>query len=184
MLAEPPELWTALLVVAGLTLVGGTRSYRLDSAQLLAGIDAVELPGQRPPAVYGRRDRLRKRFGLDPPPLLRADIGAANALSIGGPRGGVFVFERRLLCLLTIDELEGILAHELAHLESRDGFVQTLAVSSMQTLAGLLSVVLVPVTLVLVGIAHGAAWVAGPPHRAPNVAAMASLGVSSASARS
>lgn len=175
--AEPPDLRTALLVVVVLGLVGGYVSYRLGTARLLAGMDAVELPRQRAPAVYRRRDRLCERMGLDPPPLLVADIGAPNALSVGGPRGGVVVFDRRLLSLLTLDELEGILAHELAHLESRDAFVQTLAVSSMQTLAGVAYLLLLPVTLVLVGAARAAAWLAGRPRRAPDVAAFASLGV-------
>lgn len=177
LLAEPPDLGVTLVVVAGLTIVAGYVSYRLGSARLLAGIQARELPRRRAPAVYRRRDRLCRRMDLAAPPLLVADIGAPNALSIGGPRAGVIVFDRRLLSLLTVDELEGIMAHELAHLESRDAFIQTLAVSTFRTLAGFLYLLFLPITLVAVGVARAAAWIAGRPELAPNVAALARRGV-------
>jgi heat shock protein HtpX len=177
LLAEPPDLGIALAVVAALTLVAGFVSYRLGAARLLAGIQTRELPRQRAPAVYRRRDRLCEQMSLDAPPLLVADLGAPNALSIGGPREGVIVFDKRLLRLLTIDELEGIMAHELAHLESRDAFVQTLAVSTFRTLAGFLYLLLLPVTLIAVGVARATAWISGRPDLSPNVAALARRGV-------
>lgn len=177
LLAEPPDLGIALVVVAALTVVAGYVSYRLGSTRILAGIQARELTRRRAPAVYRRRDRLCQRMDLAAPPLLVADLGAPNALSIGGPREGVIVFDRRLLTLLTLDELEGIMAHELAHLESRDAFVQTLAVSTFRTLAGVLYLCFLPLTLVAVGVARAAAWIAGRPQMAPNVAALARRGV-------
>ena len=175
--AEPPDLWIALPLVVGLTLGAGYLSYRLGSARLLAGIDARELPRRRAPEIYRRRDRLCAELGIEAPPLLVADLGAPNALSIGGPRAGVVVFDRRLLTLLTIDELQGILAHELAHLESRDVFVQTLAVSSMRTLAGFVYLLLLPLTLVAIGTARAGAWLAGRPDRSSDVAATARFSV-------
>lgn len=175
--ADPPDLAAALLAVGLLAIVAGYVSYRVGSARLLAGVDARELPRRRAPELYRRRDRLCLEIGIDPPPLLVADVGAPNALSIGGPREGVVIMDRRLLGLLTVDELEGILAHELAHLEGRDAFVQTLAVSSMRTLAGVGFLLLLPVTLVAVGAARAAAWFAGRPQRAPAVAAVATRGV-------
>lgn len=111
-----------------------------------------------------------------------ADIGAPNALSIGGPRSGVIVLDRRLLTLLTMDELEGILAHELAHLERRDAFVQTLAVSAMRTLAALVFLLLLPVTLIGIGTARAVAWLAGQPQHAPDIAALVTRASSWASA--
>lgn len=176
-LAEPPDLAALLLAVGLLAAVAGLVSYRLGATRLLTGVDARELPPRRAPALYRRRDRLCERMGIDPPPLLVGDVGAPNALSLGGPRTGVVVLDRRLLSLLTLDELEGILAHELAHLESRDAFVRTLAVSGMRTLAGLVYVLLLPITLLLIGAARAGAWLAGRPHRAPDVAALATKGV-------
>lgn len=171
-LAEPPALGPALLVVGVVTVVGSYLSYRVGTARLLAGIDATELPRRRVPGLYRRRDRLCERMDLAPPPLFVADIGAPNALSIGGPNWGIVVLDRRLLTLLTVDELEGILAHELAHLERRDAFVQTLAVSAMRTLATLVFLLLLPVTLIGIGTARAVAWLVGQPQHAPDVAAL------------
>jgi len=171
-LADPPALGPALLVVGVVTVVGSYLGYRVGSARLLAGIDAKELPRHRVPGLYRRRDGLCERMAVAPPPLFVADIGAPNALSIGGPDWGVVVLDRRLLGLLTMDELEGILAHELAHLERRDAFVQTLAVSGMRTLATLLFLLLLPVTLLGIGTARAVAWLLGQPQHAPDVAAL------------
>lgn len=177
LVANPPDPLTLGLTVAVAAVVAGYLSYRLGSARLLAGIETVELPRRRAPELHRRVDRLSEAFGVEPPPLYLADIGAPNALSIGGPRTHVVVLDRRLLDLLTVDELTGIVAHELAHVESRDAFVQTLAVSVMRTLAGGLFVLLLPATLAIGGVARAAAWFAGRPHRAPDVAAVATVGV-------
>jgi heat shock protein HtpX len=67
---------------------------------------------------------------------------------------------------LTPDELEAILAHELAHIERRDTLLQTLVVTAMRLLVTVVSVLLAPVTLLLLGIDRGTAWIAGRPrHR-------------------
>lgn len=177
LVTEPPDLGAALLAIAFLTVVGGYLSYRVGSARLLADIDAAELPRYRAPALYRRRDSLCERLDMSPPPLFVGDIGAPNALSIGGPRSGVVILDRRLLSLLTLDELEGILAHELAHLERRDAFVRTLAVSTMRTLAALVFVLFLPVTLLGIGTARAAAWLADQPQLAPDVAALVTRGI-------
>lgn len=160
---NPPGL---LEVAAGLVagiLFAGYLGYRLGTARLVASLDAAALPEHRAPAVYRRLERLCGRMAVDQPPLLVADLGAPNALSLGGPRQGAIVLDDDLLRLLTIDELEGIIAHELAHIERYDTFVQTTIVTAMRTVVALLVVLFFPVVLVLLGIDRGAAWIAGRP---------------------
>lgn len=161
--ADPPDLLVALGVVVVLTVGTGYLSYRFGTRRLLSGLHPRELPRERAPAVYRRLDRLCTTMHVSPPPILVADLGAPNALSLGGPSRGVIVLDRSLLRLLTIDELEGILAHELAHMEGYDTFLQTLAVSMMRSLAGLVSLVLLPVVLLLHGTDRALAWVRGRP---------------------
>lgn len=163
--ADIGDVGLALAVVAGLTVLTGYLSYRFGSARLLAGLRAREVPRSRAPAVYRRLDRLGNEMAVEPPRLLVADLGAPNALSLGGPTRGVVILDRRLFQLLTIDELEAILAHELAHMESYDTFVQTLAASTMRTVAGLVSLVLLPVLLLFYGLDRASAWVSGRPAR-------------------
>lgn len=140
-------------------------NYRAGPARLLTGLAAVELSRRRSPALYRRLERLCVEMGLAVPPVLVADLGAPNALSVGGPRSSVVVLDRRLLDLLTTDELEGILAHELAHAEGYDAFVQTMAVSLLRALGGLVGVVLLPVFLLAYGFDRAMAWIRGRPAR-------------------
>lgn len=175
--ANPPDPVTLALALAVAAVVAAFLSYRYGSARLFAGIDTVPLPRRRAPELHRRVDRMSEQLGIEPPPLLVADLGAPNALSVGGPRESAVVLDRRLLDLLTLSELQGIVAHELAHVESRDAFVQTLAVTVMRTLTGCFLLLFLPVTLVVTGFARAAAWFAGQPHRAPDVAAVATYGV-------
>jgi heat shock protein HtpX len=163
--ADPPDLGVALALVAGFTLAAAYLSYRFGTTRLLAGLRVRELPRSRAPRVYQRFDRLCAAMDVTQPALLVADLGAPNALSLGGPRRGVVVLDRRLLSLLTADELEGILAHELAHMETYDTFLQTVAAATIRTLAGLLSLVLLPLVLLLHGVDRAMAWASGRPER-------------------
>jgi heat shock protein HtpX len=165
LLANPPGLVPLVVMFLGSTVIGGYVAYRVGSLQLVASIDATELPRQRAPELYRRLERLCHYSPITQPRLLVADLGAPNALSIGGPRSGFVVFDRRLFTLLTIDELEGILAHELAHIERRDTFWNTIAITAARILVGLVIAFLFPVVVLLVGIERGSAWIVGQPDR-------------------
>jgi heat shock protein HtpX len=163
LLSDPSGLVVAVTVTALLALVAGYLSYRHGPARVLAGIESAELPRRRAPGVYRRLDGLAREMDVQAPPILVADLGVPNALSLGGPRHGVVVLDRAVLSLLTVDELEGILAHELAHMERNDTFVQTLAVTLLRTLAGVLSLVVLPLLLLARGVDRGSAWASGRP---------------------
>lgn len=162
---DPPGLIAVLIAFVGCVVVVGYVGYRFGTTRLLTSLDARTLPPDRAPAVYRRVARLCDRMTLDQPSLLVADLGAPNALSIGGPRGGTIVVDRNLLRLLTIDELEGILAHELAHIEGYDAFVQMLVLTAVRTFVGIVMLILSPLVLFLFGIDRAAAWIAGHPQR-------------------
>nr|WP_130500059.1 M48 family metalloprotease [Natrinema hispanicum] len=158
-----PDLGTTLLVLVGGGLIGGYLSYRFGTKQLLSSIDAVELPRSHAPAFYRRLDRLEARMDVDSPTILIAQLPAPNAFALGGGRDGVIVLDRSLFRLLSLDGLETLVAHELAHLEGYDAFVQTLAYSVFRTFAGVVFVVLTPVLLPIVGTARALAWLRGDP---------------------
>jgi heat shock protein HtpX len=86
-----------------------------------------------------------------------------NAFALGGVGSGAIVLDGTLFRLLDEDELAGIVAHELAHLESGDGLVQTLAYSALRTTAGVILLFLAPILAIGTGLAVGVAWVAGNP---------------------
>jgi heat shock protein HtpX len=139
-----------LLVAAGCALVGvigyEIEGYRLASllaffALLVAGaaywygdrvvlgmVGARELPLGEAPAVHAAAASLAGIATLPKPRLYVLEDGLPRAFAVGrGPRGGIAV-SRGLLSAAPPAELEGVLAHELAHIRNRDVLVQTAAV--------------------------------------------------------
>jgi heat shock protein HtpX len=159
---RPPPT-TIAGIVAGLLLLSGYLSYRFGTAQLLRNLDAVELPRARAPGLYRRLDRLCEQSGIEQPRVLVADLPTPNTFAVGGAREGILVFDRSLFRVLDGDELEGIMAHELAHLERYDALIQTLAFSAIRTVSGLLMLVFLPVILLVTGFARATAWLSGRP---------------------
>jgi heat shock protein HtpX len=162
---DPPTLSLLVPVFLLSVLLGGYVAYRQGVTRLVASLDARRIPPSGAPELYRRLDRLCASMEVDEPPVLVADLGAPNALSIGGPRRGVIIVDDDLLRLLTIDELEAILAHELAHMEGYDTAIQTLILTVSRSLVGLVFLFVLPIVLVLVGIDRGIAWVLGEPRQ-------------------
>ena len=160
---NPPAPTTLFAVVVGTTLVVGYLNYRYGTLSVVAGLDAAEVSRVRAPGLYARVDRLCDRMDVDPPRLLVADLTLPNAFALGGVGGGVLVFDRTLFWLLDAAEFEAIVAHELAHLESRDSLVQTIAYTGGRTVVGTLFLVVLPVTLAVTGVARSLAWIRGRP---------------------
>jgi heat shock protein HtpX len=156
-----PEVTVA--VVVGSALLFSYLSYRVGTRQTLASLDAVAVEPRRAPTVHGWLDTFAERMDVKRPALYVATMQAPNALALGTRGSGAVVLDRSLFRLLEPDELRAIVAHELAHLESRDSLVQTLALGLFRTLFGLVLVALFPVSLLLTGIARGLAWAAGRP---------------------
>lgn len=157
------DLVTTGVVLAATTVLLGYLSYRFGTVRTLAGLDVVELPRERAPALFERLDRLSDAMGVDRPRLLVGELGAPNAFTLGGGRWGTIVVDRSLFGLLAPDEFEAVLAHELAHLASYDSLLKTLAYSAVQTVTGVVFVCSLPLALALAGLARGVAWAAGRP---------------------
>jgi len=159
--ARPDPSTTVLALVVG-TVVMAYLSYRIGTAQLLAALDAVVIPRSGAPGLYRRLDDLVTRMDVAEPLLAVGRLGAPNAFAIGG-RQGVIVMDAMLFAVLDPREVTALLAHELAHLERRDAFVQTLAVTAVNAVAGLVLLASLPVLVLLTGVSRGVAWVAGRP---------------------
>ncbi|EJN57059.1 M48 family metallopeptidase [Halogranum rubrum] len=157
------DLVTTVGLVVVFAVVFGVLSYRFGTTTLLASLDAVELDRERGGGLYRRLDWLTAEMNVDTPTVFVAQMQLPNAMALGTARQGVLVVDRSLLWLLSPAEFEAILAHELSHLESHDGLVQTLAYSVMRTLVGLVFVVSLPFVLVVTGFAQAFGWFTGRP---------------------
>jgi heat shock protein HtpX len=88
------------------------------------------LPGEAP-ALHSAVESLAARAGVTRPRLYLLGDGYPRALSAGRGAGGgsALAVSMGLLGVATPAELEGIVAHELAHLRRRDVLLQTAAVT-------------------------------------------------------
>ena len=93
---------------------------------ILASLGARELLVAESPALHSTVERLALIAGVERPKLYLIADGHPRALSVGrGAGASGIAFTQGLLTLLTPAELEGVLAHELAHARHRDSLVQT-----------------------------------------------------------
>ncbi|WP_284014296.1 M48 family metallopeptidase [Halobaculum litoreum] len=162
--ANRPAPTTVAAVFVGATLLSGYLTYRIGTGRALAGLDARELPRAAAPAVHRIVDDLATAMELDRPRVFVARLGEPNALALGGHTPAL-VLDYSLFRVLTPAELEAVLAHEFAHIEGRDGLVQTLAHSFVQTLVGTVALAVTPVAFLAGGFARGLALVRGAPDR-------------------
>ena len=88
------------------------------------------------PDLYAMVDRLRQRAGLPMPTVAIAPQAQPNAFATGrNPEHAVVCVTEGLLGLMNREELEGVIAHELAHIKNRDMLLSTIAA----TMAGAIS---------------------------------------------
>ncbi|RDI72947.1 M48 family metallopeptidase [Halopelagius longus] len=162
-----PDPVTTGLVVGATAVLFGYASLRFGTRRLLSRLDARELPRVRYPGVYGILDRLTAEMSVDTPRLLVTRLSVPNAFALDTAGRDTVVLDAALFRLLDREEFEGLLAHELAHLESRDSLVQTLAFTTLQTAVGILSLLVAPPVFLVTGLALAAAWVRGDPSSWP-----------------
>lgn len=180
---------TAILAAVG-QLVGGSSGLLM--ALLFAGVmnfvmfyasasfvlrayRAQKVTAAEAPALYAMVDRLRQRAGLPMPTVAVAPHAQPNAFATGrNPANAVVCVTRGLLDTVSQPELEGVIAHELAHIQNRDMLLQTVtatmagAISHLawmalwfggrddeggNPLAGLLMVVLAPIAAMMIQFA-------------------------------
>jgi heat shock protein HtpX len=117
----------SLLVFFGLLVAGA--AYWYGDRVVLGMVGARELPIGEAPAVHASLAALAALATLPKPRLYVLPDGLPRTLAAGrGPRGGAIAVSRGLLTAAPPAELEGLLAHELAHIRNRDVLVQSAAV--------------------------------------------------------
>jgi heat shock protein HtpX len=80
------------------------------------------------PQLYDMVDRLRQRAGLPMPVVAIANQEQPNAFATGrNPEHAVVAVTAGILRHMPPDELEGVIAHELAHVKNRDMLITTIA---------------------------------------------------------
>jgi heat shock protein HtpX len=119
----------ALLLAAAMNFM----AYFGSASMVLRGYRAQLVDGAQAPELHALVDRLRQRAGLPMPRVAVAPHRQPNAFATGrSPKDAVVCVTQGLLGLVSADELEGVLGHELGHVRHRDTLLQTVTA----TLAG------------------------------------------------
>lgn len=103
--------------------------YWLGDRALLGMLDARPFALAEDPLLRSATDRVAAQLRVAPPTLCLIDDGFPRAFVVGrGPGGATLTVSTGLLRAVRRDELEAIIAHELAHIRSLDVLTQTFAV--------------------------------------------------------
>lgn len=131
-LGGPGGATVALLVAVGMNLFTFWNADKI----VLKMHNAVEIDAQSHPDFYGLVARLAQRAGLPMPRVYIIDQPAPNAFATGrNPENAAVAATTGLLNMLSRDEIEGVMAHELAHVKNRDTLIMTM----VATIAGAIS---------------------------------------------
>ena len=117
-------MMTALLVGGALNFI----MYFWSDKIVLKMYGAKVVSEQQAPELYRMVDRLRQRAGLPMPVVAIAAHEQPNAFATGrSPSRAVVAVTEGLLKHLPEHEIEGVIAHELAHIKNRDMLLSTVA---------------------------------------------------------
>ncbi|MFB6162124.1 MAG: M48 family metalloprotease, partial [Halococcoides sp.] len=107
------------IVIAG-TVVFVAIQYKLGKYLAIRSVNGRDLDETEYEWVHDRLDRLADEMDIPRPRLMVGDMGVPNAFAVGRQGASVIVVSETLIELLDRDELEGVLAHECAHITNRD----------------------------------------------------------------
>ncbi len=114
----------AFLIAVGMNVV----SYWYSSSIVLRMYGAEEVSRAEAPELYDMVDRLRQRADLPMPKVCIVPQDQPNAFATGrNPDNAVVAVTRGIMDVLDRQELEGVIAHELAHIKNRDMLTSTVA---------------------------------------------------------
>jgi heat shock protein HtpX len=118
------------LIIAGVMNFG---AYFFSDKLALASYSAQPVTREQLPRVYQVVERLTQKAGLPMPKIYVIPTDSPNAFATGrNPQHASVAVTQGILNLLNDEELEGVLAHELGHVNNRDILISSIAA----TLAG------------------------------------------------
>jgi heat shock protein HtpX len=123
------------LLIAGALNFG---MYWFSDKLVLAMYRAKEVSREEAPELYRIVERLTLQAGLPMPKVYVVPMDQPNAFATGrDPAHAAVAVTEGIMRILTLDELEGVLGHELGHVKNRDILVSTVAA----TMAGAITMV-------------------------------------------
>jgi heat shock protein HtpX len=120
-------------IALGFAVIGNAIAYFFSDKIALSSSGAKPVSREELPRLYSVMERLAAKANLPVPKLYVVPEAAPNAFATGrNPRHASVAVTQGLLQLMTDDELEGVIAHELSHVRNYDILISSIAA----TLAG------------------------------------------------
>lgn len=111
-------------------------AYWFSDKIVLKMYGAHRVSAEDAPKLHSIVNNLAQKLNIPTPKLYIMDQDAPNAFATGrNPQNAAVAVTRGIMRLINEEELEGVIAHELAHVKNRDTLISTIAA----TLAGALS---------------------------------------------
>jgi len=127
-----------MVIAFAFAVVMNFGSYWFSDKIVLRMYGAREVSPQEAPQLHGTVASLAQRSGIPMPRVFIIEDDSPNAFATGrNPEHGVVAVTTGIMRILSRDELEGVLAHELSHIKHRDILIQSVAA----TLAGAITMI-------------------------------------------
>ncbi|MFT4947296.1 MAG: heat shock protein HtpX [Natronomonas sp.] len=131
----------ALLLLGSVAFVGF--QYKFGKWMALRSVGAEDMPEQSQgrydyARIHQSTEQLCREMDIEKPRLMVAEMGVPNAFAVGRKGAGNVVISKEIIQLLDHDELEGVIAHELAHVKNRDVVIMVLG-QSIASMVGIIA---------------------------------------------
>ena len=120
----------------GLAVVLNVVAYWKSDALVLRSYNAQIVGRSEAPRLYGIVEKVALKADLPMPRVAIIPTDMPNAFATGrNPENAVVAATQGLLSILNDDELEGVIAHEMAHVGNRDILIMTVAATVVAAVA-------------------------------------------------
>lgn len=110
-------------------------SYWFSDKIVLSMYGAKQITRDEAPQLYDSVEKLSMKAGLPMPKVYIMENPTPNAFATGrNPNNGAVAVTTGIMNLLNREELDGVIAHELAHIKNRDILVSTIAATLVGTI--------------------------------------------------
>ncbi|MCL4551422.1 MAG: zinc metalloprotease HtpX [Bacteroidetes bacterium] len=126
---------SGMMIAFVISLAMNFGSYWFSDKIVLAMYRAHEVTREEYPQLYNIVEKLSMQAGLPMPRVYVMDNPSANAFATGrNPEHSAVAVTTGIMNILNADELEGVISHELTHVQHRDILVGTIAATLVGTI--------------------------------------------------
>jgi len=120
----------------GLTMISVWGSYYGSDKLVLTMTGARQIQEQDNPKLFGLIQEVTIASGLPMPKVAIVEDSAPNAFATGrNPEHALIAFTTGILDVMDRDQLQGVIAHEMAHVGNRDTLVSAVAATTAGAIA-------------------------------------------------